>query len=52
MPSLFEELKRRKVIRVALVYIVASWLMMQVADVMFPALQLPEWTITLVAALY
>jgi TolB-like protein len=49
--SFFEELKRRNVFRVAVLYFVASWLIMQVADVMFPALNLPEWTITLVVAL-
>jgi len=31
--SLFAELKRRNVFRVALLYVVASWLIMQVADV-------------------
>jgi adenylate cyclase len=45
------ELKERKVFRVAIVYLVACWLVMQIADVMFPALGLPEWSITLVAAL-
>ena len=45
------ELKARKVIQVAIVYLVAGWVIMQVADVMFPALGLPEWGIKLVAAL-
>ncbi|MGH8494727.1 MAG: tetratricopeptide repeat protein [Gammaproteobacteria bacterium] len=49
--SIFEELKRRRVIRVAAIYLIASWVIAQVADVMFPALNLPRWTITLVAAL-
>ncbi len=51
MKAFFRELKDRKVIRVAVVYLVAGWLIMQVADVMFPALGLPEWSIKLVAAL-
>ena len=51
MKAFLAELKDRKVIRVAIVYLVAAWLIMQVADVMFPALGLPEWSITLVAAL-
>ncbi len=42
---------RRNVARVALVYIIAAWIAMQVVDVMFPALQLPEWTISITAAL-
>jgi TolB-like protein/Tfp pilus assembly protein PilF len=42
--SFVQELKRRNVFRVAIIYIVVSWLLMQVGDVMFPALLLPEWT--------
>jgi len=34
--SFFEELKRRNVFRVAMVYAIASWLLMQVADLVFP----------------
>lgn len=51
MKAFFAELAKRKVIKVGLVYLVAGWVLMQVADVMFPALGLPDWTITLVAAL-
>jgi TolB-like protein/Tfp pilus assembly protein PilF len=48
--SLIQELKRRNVFRVAIIYIVVSWLLMQIGDVMFPALRLPEWTTTLLVA--
>jgi TolB-like protein/Tfp pilus assembly protein PilF len=48
--SFFQELKRRNVFRVAVIYIVVSWLLMQIGDVMFPALHLPEWTQTLLVA--
>ena len=41
--SLFFELKRRNVFRVALLYIVASWLLLQVADVGVSILELPTW---------
>ena len=53
MPSrgFFSELRRRNVFRVAIAYLVLSWLLIQVADVMFPALNLPEWSITFVIAL-
>ncbi len=34
--SLFEELKRRNVFRVAAAYVVASWLLIQVAETIFP----------------
>jgi TolB-like protein/cytochrome c-type biogenesis protein CcmH/NrfG len=50
MGNFIEELKRRNVAKVALVYIIAGWLTMQVVDVMFPALHLPEWLISAVAA--
>jgi len=51
MGKLFEELKRRKVFRVAAVYAVVSWVVIQVADTLFPALQLPEWTVTFISVL-
>jgi TolB-like protein/tetratricopeptide (TPR) repeat protein len=42
--SFFTELKRRNVFRVALLYLVASWLIIQVADTGVSLLGLPEWT--------
>jgi TolB-like protein len=42
--SLFEELKRRNVLRVTVAYIVIAWLTLQVGDTLAPALRLPEWT--------
>ena len=51
MKAFLKELKDRKVFRVAIVYVLAGWVVMQIADVMFPALGLPEWTVTLAAAL-
>jgi TolB-like protein len=41
--SLFNELKRRNVFRVAAAYIIVGWLIMQAGEVMGPALRLPEW---------
>ena len=46
--SFFEDLKRRNVIRVALLYVIASWLLLQIADVLFPNLGAPEWAFGLV----
>ena len=40
--SLFEELKRRNVFRVGIAYLVASWLLLQVIDVVGPILRLPD----------
>jgi len=45
------ELKRRNVVRAAILYGVSAWVLMQIVSVMFPALHLPAWTVTLVAAL-
>ena len=45
------ELKRRNVIRVAIAYVLVAWVLLQVADVLFPSLGLPEWTTRLVAGL-
>ena len=40
----FAELKRRNVIRVAIAYAVIAWLVLQIGEVLAPALRLPEWT--------
>lgn len=47
----FQELKRRRVVRVAAVYVAVAWLVIEGADVIFPALQLPEWTVSFVVGL-
>jgi len=44
----FAELKRRKVFRVIAVYGAASFVVLEAADVIFPAIPLPAWTISLV----
>ncbi len=51
MASVWDELKRRNVVKVAVAYAIVGWLLVQVADTFFPALQLPEWTVTFVAGL-
>lgn len=48
MASFFEELRRRKVFRVGGLYLVGAWLILQIVDVVIPALFLPEWTISLI----
>ena len=45
--SFFEQLKERKVIRVGLVYILVGWIVMQIGEVTFDALILPEWALPL-----
>ena len=46
--SFFAELKRRNVFRVAVAYVIATWLLLQVTDVLIPILTLPEWAAKLV----
>jgi TolB-like protein/Tfp pilus assembly protein PilF len=41
--SLFNELKRRNVFKVAAAYIIVAWLLLQVSDTLVPALHLPDW---------
>ena len=41
--AFFEELKRRNVYRVAVLYVVVSWLLLQVTDVVSSVLALPVW---------
>ena len=41
--SLFSELRRRNVFKVAVAYLVVSWLLLQVLDVVMPFLDLPLW---------
>jgi len=50
-PRLLTELKRRKVYRVALVYAGVGWVLLEFADVAFPRLGLPDWTVNFVLAL-
>ena len=44
MIPLIEELKRRNVIKVAVAYLIAGWVLLQVADLLIPILSLPDWT--------
>lgn len=45
------ELRRRRVYRVAVVYAIVAWLVVQVANATFPNLHLPPWTTTFVVLL-
>jgi TolB-like protein/Tfp pilus assembly protein PilF len=49
--SLISELKRRNVFRVALLYLVAGWVILQVSQLLFDVLKLPDWTSRLVLGL-
>lgn len=41
--TFFQELKRRNVFRVGIAYVVTSWLLLQVADVVLNNFELPGW---------
>jgi TolB-like protein len=41
--SLFQELKRRNVFRVAIAYLITAWLLIQLTDILVPMLTLPDW---------
>jgi len=41
--NLFTELKRRNVFRVGIAYLVVSWFLLQIIDVVIPILILPDW---------
>ena len=43
MTSFWGELKRRNVVRVALAYIIATWLLLQVADIVLNNIEAPDW---------
>jgi TolB-like protein/Tfp pilus assembly protein PilF len=49
--SFYEELNRRNVAKVAVLYIIAAWLILQVADVLFDAMELPSTWVRLVLAI-
>lgn len=42
--SFFSELKRRKVVGVAAAYFVVGWFLIEIASIMFPTFEAPDWT--------
>lgn len=51
LPELFAELKRRRVIRVLIAYVIAAVAVLQTASVLVPALLLPSRLMTVLAVL-
>ncbi len=49
--TLFSELKRRKVVKVGLAYLVAAWVVIQVVTTVAPQLGIPDWAPRLVTLL-
>jgi adenylate cyclase len=46
--NFFAELKRRNVYKVAVAYLVAAWLLIQIATQVFPFFEIPNWAVRLV----
>ena len=51
MRDFIAELKRRKVIRIAIAYLAVSWVILQVGSMVIPAFNIPAWTLRLLVLL-
>jgi len=49
--ALWAELKRRRVVRVVVMYAIAGWIVIEIASTVLPNLGLPGWTVKLVTIL-
>src|SRR5438067_161016 len=49
--AFFSELKRRNVYKVAVAYLVVSWLLIQAASILFPTFDAPTWVMKVLVAL-
>ena len=49
--SIVSELRRRNVFRIAALYLVAGWVLLQVAELLFGALDVPPWSLRLLLGL-
>jgi TolB-like protein/Tfp pilus assembly protein PilF len=51
LSQFWQELKRRKVLRVITVYAAAAFVILQLVEILAPSLRLPEWTMNLILVL-
>ncbi len=51
MASVWAELKRRNVVKVAVAYAIVGWILIEISATVFPIVQLPDWAVTLVTML-
>jgi TolB-like protein len=52
MRSTFDELSRRRVLKVAAVYVAIAWGATEILGFLLPALNFPPWTVTIIALLF
>jgi TolB-like protein/Tfp pilus assembly protein PilF len=50
--SLYNELKRRNVFRVAIAYLALAWLVTEVAGTLFPAFGIPDWGVRFIVIVF
>ena len=50
--SLYHELKRRNVFRVAIAYLALAWVVTEVAGTLFPAFGIPDWGFRFVVIMF
>ena len=43
MKNFFREFKRRQIYRVAVTYVIASWVILQIISVIIPLIEAPSW---------
>ena len=43
VPGIFTELKRRSVFRVGIAYVIVAWILLQVGEITFAFLEIPNW---------
>ena len=51
MPNILAELKKRKVFNSAAIYLATAFILLQAAQIIIPALLIPEWTLRLLVVL-
>ena len=51
LSQFWEELKRRKVVRVITVYAAAAFVILELTDIVSPSLGLPDWTLNFIIIL-
>ena len=51
LSQFWQELKRRKVVRVITIYAAVAFVILQLVEILAPSLRLPEWTMNFILVL-